>query len=61
MNVQYLVDSDGHKTGVVLSLEEFERLVNLLEEAKDITDFRSAKGEEDEWVSLEEAKKQLNV
>jgi len=61
MNVQYLVDQKGHKTGVFLSLEEFNRLLDLLEETQDIKDFRAAKADDDEWVSLVEAKKQLGL
>lgn len=61
MNVQYLVDQKGHKTGVFLSLEEFDHLIELLEEAQDIKDFRAAKADDDEWVSLIEAKKQLGL
>ena len=61
MNVQYLVDQKGNKTGVFLSLEEFDRLIELLEEAQDIKDFRAVKADDDEWVSLIEAKKQLGL
>jgi PHD/YefM family antitoxin component YafN of YafNO toxin-antitoxin module len=61
MNVQYLVDQKGHKTGVFLSLEEFEHLMDLLEEAQDIKDFRAAKAEDDEWVALKEAKQELGL
>jgi len=61
MDVQYLVDQKGHKTGVFLSLEEFNRLMELLEDAQDIKDLRAAKAEDDEWVSLIEAKKQLGL
>ncbi len=61
MNVQYLVDNEGHKTGVFLSLEEFEHLMELLEDAQDILDLRASKEDNDDWVSLEEAKKQLGL
>lgn len=61
MNVQYLVDQKGHKTGVFLSIEEFEHLMDLLEEAQDIMDFRVAKVEDDEWVTLIDAKKELGL
>jgi hypothetical protein len=61
MNVQYLVDQKGHKTGVFLSIEEFEHLIDLLEEAQDIMDFRAAKVEDDEWVTLIDAKKELGL
>jgi hypothetical protein len=44
-----------------LSLEEFEHLMDLLEEAQDIKDFRAAKAEDDEWVALKEAKQELGL
>lgn len=59
MNVQYLVDGEGHKTGVFLSLEDFKRIIDLLEEAQDIKDYRAAKMEADEWLSLDEAREKL--
>jgi len=61
MNVQYLVDSQGKKTGVFLGLKEFEHLMELLEEAQDLRDFRDAKADDDGWITLEEAKKQLGL
>jgi hypothetical protein len=61
MNVQYLVDSEGKKTGVFLGLKEFEHLLELLEEAQDLRDFQAAKADDDGWVTLEEAKKQLGL
>jgi len=61
MSVQYVIDEQGHKTGVFLSFEEFDHLIELLEEAQDIKDFRAAKEDDDEWVSLIEAKKQLGL
>lgn len=61
MNVQYLVDNEGRKTGVFLSLKEFEHLMELLEDAQDIKDFRASKEDNDDWFSLEEAKKKLGL
>ena len=51
MNVQYLVDSQGKKTGVFLGLKEFEHLMELLEEAQDLRDFRDAKADDDGWIT----------
>jgi hypothetical protein len=33
---QYLVDADGRRRAVVLDIEEYERLVELLEDAADL-------------------------
>lgn len=35
MNPQFLVDSQGHKTAVVLPIEEFRALVHYVEDLED--------------------------
>jgi hypothetical protein len=39
MNVQYLVDEKGEKTGALIPIEEYNHLMDLLEELEDIKDF----------------------
>lgn len=36
MTTQFLVDADGHKTAVVLSIQDFRALVERLEELEDL-------------------------
>jgi hypothetical protein len=33
---QYLVDEKGHRTGVVLSLKEYERIIERIEDLEDL-------------------------
>jgi PHD/YefM family antitoxin component YafN of YafNO toxin-antitoxin module len=51
---QYLVDSKGRKTGVLLSLEQYER---LLEDLHDIAVVAERRDEDP--ISLEELKRRL--
>jgi len=36
MNEQYIVDEKGNPTAVILSIEDYKRLLSLLEDAEDI-------------------------
>jgi hypothetical protein len=36
MNTQFLVDSSGHKTAVVLPIEDYRALLDYLEELEDL-------------------------
>jgi len=51
---QYVVDSKGRKTGVLLSLEQYER---LLEDLHDLA--RVAERRDEKPISLEELKRRL--
>jgi PHD/YefM family antitoxin component YafN of YafNO toxin-antitoxin module len=52
---RYLTDEQGVKVAVVLSIEEYERLLEALEELEAIQAYDTAKASADEAVSLEEA------
>ena len=45
MNAQFLVDAEGHKTAVVLSIEDFRALVERLEELEDLRLIEERKSE----------------
>ena len=51
---QYLVDSKGRKTGVVLSLEQYKRLLEDLHDLAIVAERRDEKP-----ISLEELKRRL--
>ncbi len=59
MDVQYLVDESGKCVGVVLYIEEYERMVEELEELEDIRAYDEAKAAmgkgEDEAIPLDQA------
>ena len=40
LNEKYLVDKDGHRVGVVLSMQEYRTLINRLEELQSFKDAR---------------------
>ena len=42
MNEKYLVDKEGHRIGVILTMQEFRSLVNRLEE---LESFKAAREE----------------
>ena len=63
MNLQsprYIVDKLGKRTEVILSLEEFEQLLDLAEESEDIRLADERMGEDD-WVDFDEVNEQLRV
>jgi PHD/YefM family antitoxin component YafN of YafNO toxin-antitoxin module len=51
---QYLVDSKGRKTGVLLSLEQYERLLEDLHDLAVVAERR-----DEDPISLEELKRRL--
>ncbi len=51
---QYVVDSKGRKTGVLLSLEEYERLLEDLHDLAIVAERRDEKA-----ISLDELKRRL--
>lgn len=63
MSVQYIIDGQGKRVGVFLPVEEYERLLEELEELEDIKDYDKAKAElergEDELIPWEEAEKRI--
>ena len=58
--MQYVVDTTGHKTGVLISLEEYEHFLELQEEMEDIKDFDERVNSKD-VMSLEEVEGRLGL
>ncbi len=63
MNVQYLVDESGKRVGVVLDIEEYERMLEEFEELEDIRAYDEAKAaiekHEDEVIPLDQAMREI--
>ncbi|MDQ3301962.1 MAG: hypothetical protein M3518_01230 [Actinomycetota bacterium] len=66
MSVQYVVDENGKRVSVVLDIEEYERMVEELEEFEDILArqaYDRAKAElergDDELIPWEQAKQEI--
>ncbi len=63
MDTRYLVDENGERVGVLLDIEEYERLIEELEELSDIRAYDEAKAETkregDEAIPLEQAMREI--
>lgn len=63
MGARYIVDENGKRVSVVLSIEEYERMVEELEEMEDarvIDEVRAAVASgEDEFIPYEQARKEI--
>ncbi len=63
MNGRYVVDENGKRVAVLLEIEEYERMIEELEELEDILAYREAKAEiergEDEAIPLEQAMREI--
>jgi len=59
-NEKYIVDDSGKKSAVVLPIDEYNRLMEIVEEYEDIKEF-DKRMEDPEWISLDEIKKTSNV
>jgi hypothetical protein len=57
---KYVVDENGRKTGVLLPLEEYERLLEIADEYEDIRDF-DERMKDPQWESFEEVNRRLRV
>ncbi len=45
METRYIVDENGKRVGVILPVEEYERMVEALEKVKDVRAYDEAKAE----------------
>jgi PHD/YefM family antitoxin component YafN of YafNO toxin-antitoxin module len=63
MSARYVVDENGMRVSVILPVDEYERLVEALEELEDIRAYDEAKAElargEDEVVPWEKVKREI--
>jgi len=63
MRARYVVDENGKRVSVILPIEEYERLIEALEELEDIRAYDEAKAEldhgEDRLVPWEKVKREI--
>jgi PHD/YefM family antitoxin component YafN of YafNO toxin-antitoxin module len=63
MEARYIVDENGKRTGVILPVEEYERLIEELEELEDVRAFDEAvearERGEDEVIPLDQAFREI--
>ena len=63
MEARYVVDENGKRVSVILPIEEYERLIEALEDLDDVRAYDEAKAAlergEDEVVPLEQAMREI--
>ncbi len=63
MEARYIVDESGKRTGVILSVEEYERLIGALEDLEDTRAADEARAAvergDDEFIPYEQAREDL--
>ena len=63
MEARYIVDENGKRVSVILPIEEYERLLQELEELEDIRAYDEAKAAlqrgEDEVIPLDQAMREI--
>jgi hypothetical protein len=61
MEARYIVDENGKRTGVILSVEEYARLIEALEDLEDVRLYEEAKAalQRGEIVPPEQAMREI--
>lgn len=55
INPKYITDQEGNKISVVISVEEFESMMEMLDELEDVRIYDKAKLSDDPSVPIDEA------
>jgi hypothetical protein len=55
INPKYITDQDGNKISVVISVEEFESMMEMLDELEDVRIYDKAKLSDDPSIPVDEA------
>ncbi len=58
---QYLTNTHGHKTHIVLPLEEYEELIDRLLDAKDALELPALRELETERVTIEQLRQEFGL
>ena len=56
---KFLVDESGKKSAVLLSIRDYKRLVDALEEVLDAADFAAARESATDFVSTDELRRRV--
>lgn len=59
--VQFVVDAQGQKSAVLVSVDDWEKLLTLLEDMEDAEEIRRAREEEEDAIPWEQAKAELGI
>jgi len=57
----WIVDRNGNRTGIILSLEEYEAMLDDLEMADDVRAYDEAKAEGGPTIPWEEVQRQIEL
>jgi len=60
-SVRYVVDSDGHKSAVLVNLDVWEQILTMLEDLEDAEEIRRAREEDEETIPWEQVKVDLGL
>ena len=52
---QYILDSKGAKTSVIISLKDYEKILEMIEDLEDVELYNDAKNENDEYLNINDA------
>ena len=58
--MQFIIDTEGKRTGAIISMDELEGFISAKEELEDTKDFDAIMAA-DEWVDSQEAKKEIGL
>ena len=61
MKTQFIIDNNGKKLGVLLSMKKYSHMVEELEELEDIKLYDEAKARKETSIPIEKAFKQLDA
>ncbi|MCC6143726.1 MAG: hypothetical protein IT368_07955 [Candidatus Hydrogenedentes bacterium] len=61
MTPEFVVDENGKKTGVYLSIEDFNKIMELLEDFADIIDYDEAMKEPGDAIPFEQFVRELEA
>ncbi|CAN5122653.1 hypothetical protein BH09BAC5_BH09BAC5_19330 [soil metagenome] len=61
MKTQFITDNKGHKIAVVLSVKEYEKILEALEELEDIHLYDQAKASKEVSIPIDKAFKMIDA
>ncbi|MBF0539011.1 MAG: type II toxin-antitoxin system Phd/YefM family antitoxin [Nitrospirae bacterium] len=61
LSEQFIIDSRGKRTGVILSIEDYKKILEELDELESIRIYDAAKASADEAISLDQAIREIEV
>lgn len=56
---QFIEDNQGHRVAVLLPIDEYNKMLEQLEEAEDIKAYDAAKASDDEIIPFDQAIKEI--